>query len=115
MDEQVPASLIGGDEAESLLVAEPFDRSGWHCGVLLRSSKCCHRGGCSATTTGACTDSHRPGRTALPGGTVARGPLERRLPSLGFTTEPHHPSCPRPHRPEPQPGPRPGRTSIYRP
>src|SRR4051794_13671341 len=30
MDEQVPAALIGRDEAEALVVAEPLDRPGAH-------------------------------------------------------------------------------------
>src|SRR3954466_9927266 len=30
MDEQVPATLIWGDEAEALVVAEPLDRPGAH-------------------------------------------------------------------------------------
>src|SRR5947209_11398053 len=45
VDEQVPAALIGRDEAEALLVAKPFDCACWHGGVVLRGSKCCNRGG----------------------------------------------------------------------
>src|SRR3954453_12671773 len=50
MDEEVLAPVVGGDEAEALLVAEPLDGSGGHCwsshvGALVL------RGGCCEATT----------------------------------------------------------------
>src|ERR1700741_1793912 len=44
MDEEVATTVIRGDEAEPLLIAEPFDRASWHveCSSAL---KCCCRGG----------------------------------------------------------------------
>src|SRR5947207_423040 len=46
MDEEVLACLIGGDEAEALLVAEPLDGSCCHDCSLLGSWGAANRGGC---------------------------------------------------------------------
>src|SRR5690242_16685086 len=44
MDKQVATAVIGRDEPEALLVAEPFDCAVRHCGVFLRGLKCCYGG-----------------------------------------------------------------------
>src|SRR3954453_23157431 len=51
MDEQVAAALVGGDEAEALVVAEPLHGAGRHCSLSSDDSLCCVSEEAGATWT----------------------------------------------------------------
>src|SRR5215210_6043993 len=55
VDEQVAIAVIGRDEPEALLVAEPLDRSGCHACTSTPVCATCAEGCCPATTCGTCT------------------------------------------------------------
>src|SRR3954451_8993859 len=58
MDEQVAVALVGGDEAEPLVVAEPLDGPGGHAEPV-------HR--CPAARAAAGPDGAQPTKSASPG------------------------------------------------
>src|ERR1022692_3775023 len=83
MDEQVAVAFIGCDEAKSLLVAEPLDRSGWHLESASVARSAATAEDVAADNPEACTCFSPPDRmrTALRRGTLPRRRADGWLPA----------------------------------